>query len=519
MKSVITARPYAGEIQRGDLFAIGAAVRSHIRNGNLSDAADALAPFHVLGARLDAEGHQLIAQAELSFLAALVTGYAYIRGGRDESLGRDARGFIANAITLNVSLGDEPRLGECFACIGEIEFYEARYDEAERLYGRALQLVKSSGEAELLLTIYYRLALVYWRRGALRRALGLLEEAVPLTRLSREPAITGNYHSTFALIYRRLGSPDEADFGYYDLSFLEYEAALYSYEQSSHIRHIASTKNNLAYIQTKRGMFEEAHELAACAHGIYAHLGEATNAAQVRETRAQIYLAENRLEDASACIESAIEVLSAAKLPLALIEALTTQGIIWARLGDHAGAAEAFDRGRALSIEAGDSFSEGRTILAYAEAFADKLEERELAGLCEQATRLLAHTQHAEIRCKLKRLRHSLRFSSYEKVLPFRSSTHKHSFEPDDDLSLIPARAKALGEYTVEIPDESLAHIGYPKGTRMVFHADVKPSPADVVAVYRRGRVYVGIYSEGQHLKTATGKKYPFTDFLVIGVA
>jgi tetratricopeptide (TPR) repeat protein len=521
MKALTSIRPHVSDTQHAEISAVGAEVRSLLRNGKSDEAAAALSPFYVVGTTLQAGELSPAELAELNVLAALVTGFAYIRGSREEFFGCLARAFIADAIDLNVSLGSPLGLGECFACLGELEFYQGNYDKAERLYGRALDLVKGGGEPDLLLTIYYRYALVYWRRGALRRAIGLLEEAAPHARLCREPAVAGNYHSTFALIYRKLGSPDEADYGYYDLSYLEYEAALYSYEQSGHTRYIASTINNLAYIQMKRSRFAEAHSLIGRARAIYVEFGEPVYVAQTDETRAQILIAEGRWGEALPIIERAVNDLDAVRAPFAFAEAVGTKGIVFARLGEYALARESFDQSLKISKESGDSFSEGRTILDYAEAFADRLTQEELSELCEEAVRLLAHTQHAEVGCKLKALRRRLPGISYERVLPFRNmraASHRQS-DGGESFSVIPARAKALGEFTLVIPDNTLTHIGYAQGTRMIFSADASPEPGDIVAVHCQGKVYVGIHTGGSHLETATGRKYPFTDFSVIGVA
>ena len=113
------------------------------------------------------------------------------------------------------------------------------------------------------------------------------------------------------MVLRRLGAAEgRAD--YFDRAIIEYTAAAFHFEQAGHERYCGNAENNLAMLLNRMGRYAEAHQHLDSAQRIFTRLGDAGSVAQVRETRARVYLAEGKHEKAADAIKSAVGALEQA---------------------------------------------------------------------------------------------------------------------------------------------------------------------------------------------------------------
>jgi tetratricopeptide (TPR) repeat protein len=118
--------------------------------------------------------------------------------------------------------------------------------------------------------------------------------------------------------------------------------------------------------------------------------------AQVDETRARVFLAENRHEEAIQTIRSAVRTLEKGREQAQLAEALTTRGVIEAWIGDVYNSKATLSRAINVAERAGATEDAGRAALALIEEHAERLSPRELFKLYERADDLLAKSQDTE---------------------------------------------------------------------------------------------------------------------------
>src|SRR5205807_2705912 len=143
-------------------------------------------------------------------------------------------------------------------------------------------------------------------------------------------ATKGRYHTQRALALRRLGGDQPEQL---DRALLEYTAASFHLEQAGHARYLARVENNIGFIQLQLKRYHEALEHLDKARRIFVNLKDSGSVAQVNETRAQVFLAQQRNVDAEHAAFSAVTALESGGEQSLFAEALTTHGMALARTG------------------------------------------------------------------------------------------------------------------------------------------------------------------------------------------
>src|SRR5205085_9855442 len=115
----------------------------------------------------------------------------------------------------------------------------------------------------------------------------------------------------------------------------------------------ASIENNLAFLLYKLGRYADAHDHLDRAGVTLIKLNDAGLLAQVDETRARVLIAEKQYRQASKIIAGAINILEQGGESALLADALTVQGIAWARLGGHESSINILRRAASVAEESG----------------------------------------------------------------------------------------------------------------------------------------------------------------------
>lgn len=188
---------------------------------------------------------------------------------------------------------------------------------------------------------------------------------------------------------------------YTDRALIEYAAASYHFEQAGHRRYQACVENNLGFLFSTIGKFNEAHEHLDRAQALMTSLKDSVHLAQVDETRARVFLTEGRVGEAEKLTRAAAVVLEQYGEQSLLAEALTTQGTALARAGQFEQAGEVLLRAADVAEAAGDVEGAGQAALTLIEELGERLALQALGASFERADALLANSRHIGNRTRL----------------------------------------------------------------------------------------------------------------------
>ncbi|HEX6185901.1 MAG TPA: response regulator, partial [Pyrinomonadaceae bacterium] len=213
---------------------------------------------------------------------------------------------------------------------------------------------------------------------------------------------------------------------YIDRALIEYAAASYHFEQAGHRRYQGCVENNLGFLFSTIGKYNEAHEHLDRAQALFTSLKDVSRLAGVDETRARVFLAEGRVGEAERLARAAVGVLERGGEQSLLAEALTTLGVALARGGREEQAGEVLLRAADVAEAAGDAEGAGAAALTLIEELGEWLTLPELEAAFKRADDLLARSRHPGNRERL--LGCARRVLSLVGVLPEPSTWEGFSF-------------------------------------------------------------------------------------------
>ena len=310
-----------------------------------------------------------------------------------DMLSEAARAFRAQGMPAKVS-DAQYELAMCYWWLGQ-------HDEARVVLREALKPLADS-VLELKAKILIRRTIVEIWDNKYYDALNILKEAEPVFE-SVNDALKGRWHGQKGLILRRLataeGHPD-----YFDRAIIEYTAAIYHYELARHERYCGINLNNLAFLLYKLGRYREAHEYLDRAQLIFTKLRDPGILSQVEETRARVLVAEKKYRDADRIISGVIKIFEKGGESALLADALTLQGVVWARRGGLDNSISILRDAIKVAQDSGSLISAGLAALTLIEEHGAtfRLSESELAKIYRRANDFLKDTQDAEDKERLR---------------------------------------------------------------------------------------------------------------------
>lgn len=311
-----------------------------------------------------------------------------------------AKDLISESITLFESLGEPARVAAARSELSLCYWREGAYDEARILLKDALDEL---AETEARAKAFLRLSVVETSAGRYTDSLSILEDNAFIFDNLLSHALRGSFHNQLALVLKQMGAlegrPD-----YLDRAIIEYTAAIYHQEQAGHERYRATNENNLACLLFKMGRHKEAHLQLDRAGATLLRLKDSGRLAQIDDTRARVFIAEKRYREAEAVIGRAVKTLEAGGAAAPLAEALTTQGVAWARLGKNDESIKTLRRAIELAEGAGVSSDAGLAALTLIEEHGARraLSPEELYDLYRRADKYLKVAQRAESATRLR---------------------------------------------------------------------------------------------------------------------
>lgn len=304
-----------------------------------------------------------------------------------DMLSEAARKFRAESMSAKVS-ETQYHLAMCYWWLGQ-------HDEARVVLQEALEPL-TDADLELKAKILIRRTIVETWENRYHEALNILREAEPVFE-SANDALKGRWHGQRAIIFMKLATA-EGRAEYFDRAIIEYTAAIYHYEQARHERLCGTNLNNLAFLLYKLGRFSEAHEHLDRAQFIFTKLKDTGSLTQVDETRARVLIAEKRYRDADRIMTDVLKTLEQSGESALLADALTVQGIVWARIGSFDGSINVLRQAIRVAQDTGSPVSAGHAAITLIEEHGSawRLSESELAKIYSRAHNLLKGTQDTE---------------------------------------------------------------------------------------------------------------------------
>jgi tetratricopeptide (TPR) repeat protein len=352
-----------------------------------------------MGRRPAVEELGVRAAAEVLLRAGILSGWM---GASQQAQGaqESAKDLISESISLFESLGEAALVAAARSELSLCYWREGAYDEARVLLRNALdELAETESRAKALL----RLTAVENSAGRFTDSLAILEGNAFIFDERLSHALRGSFHTQLALVLKQLGTL-ESRFDYLDRAIIEFTAAVYHQEQAGNERYRAVDENNLANLLCKMGRYKEAHQHLDRAGSILLRLKDSGRLAQVDDTRARVLIAEKKYREAERVITSAVGTLEAGGSAALLAEALTTQGVAWARLGKNDESIKTLRRAVDVAEESGALSDAGIAALTLIEEHGARraLSPEELYELYRRADKFLRDAQHAESVTRLR---------------------------------------------------------------------------------------------------------------------
>jgi tetratricopeptide (TPR) repeat protein len=312
-----------------------------------------------------------------------------------------AQDLLTAAVRAFKSQGRHEKAAEAQCELGACYWRLGAHDDARVMMREALQAL-TDADVELKGKIHIRRTLVEISENRYHDALSILKEAEPVFR-SASDALKGRWHGQKALLLRRLATAEERP-DYFDKAILEYTAAIYHYEQAKHERYCGNNLNNLAFLLYKLGRYQDAHEQLDRAQLLFTKLKDPGNLAQVDETRARVLVAEKRYREAGRIMAGVLKTLERGGESALLADALTVQGVTWARLGGFDTSINILKRAMRVAQDAGALTSAGLAALTLIEEHGAtwRLSDSEVSKVYQRADELLKGTQDTEDKERLR---------------------------------------------------------------------------------------------------------------------
>lgn len=352
-----------------------------------------------VGGRPDVQELKPAAAAEVLLRCGALTGWLGSAGNVEGSQ-ELAKDLISEAQRLFDSQGRREKASEAQYELGICYWRVGAYDEARLIMVEALKSL-TDADVELKAKILIRRTIVELCENKFYEALKILDGARPVFE-SADEALKGRWHGQMGLVLARLADA-EGDDSHTDRAIMEFTAAIYHYEQAGHERYCATNRNNVAMLLYRLGRYADAHEHLDRASEALLKLKDAGLLAQVDETRARVFLAEEKYVEADRVITCAVRALERGGASAYLSDALTIQGVARARLGAGEESIRILRRAMGAAEEAGALTNAGLAALALLEEHGEspELSRAEVYELYVRAETFLKGTQDAEDKDRL----------------------------------------------------------------------------------------------------------------------
>jgi tetratricopeptide (TPR) repeat protein len=345
-----------------------------------------------IGQRPVVDGLEEAVQAEVIFHAGTISG----RVGHErqlEGVQEAAKDLIFESVRTFERLGIADKLVDAQMQLAICYWREGALDEARvTLRELSSKLTEPSGEQKL--RVLAHLAMVERTAKRFKEALQIQTESAPLFEHSNNHLLRGNFHNEFGLVLKNLAK-SESRTDYIGRAFIEFTAASYHWELAGNANYVAVVENNLGALLLTSGKLVEAHQHLNRSRALFSKLRDKGSIAQVDETRARVFLAEQHFTQAEIAARGSVQIFEEGDERALLAEALTTHGTALARLGRYARATGQLRRAMEIAQRAGATEVEGIAALTMIEELSASMPLPVMRESYQSAESLLAPTKDA----------------------------------------------------------------------------------------------------------------------------
>jgi signal transduction histidine kinase/ActR/RegA family two-component response regulator/predicted negative regulator of RcsB-dependent stress response len=373
--------------------------RERLEVGDYDGGCAVLAPWWQIGEWPNEASLDQLAAGELLLMTGSLTD-SVARAKRIAGGQRLAEALLCGAIALFNHLGETKRAVEAKIELGCCYYHQGLFELAHTTL-KACVSTLTAQDIELQAVALIRLAIVERHAGRVQEALTLLEQVLALENES-SPCVRGRFRAELANTLKDLGSA-EGERSYFNEALSHYQEASLQFEQIGNLRYAAAVENNRGYLLLTLERFAEAQTYLERARNLFSELTDSIGCAQVDETLAQLHLRSGNYHLAEPAIELAVNTLEGIDEDVLLAEALTTQGLIFCRLGRRQEAKPIIERARRVAERCGDREGAGRALLILIEEMCDQLPDDERREIGAQANQLLANSQQPATRERLRK--------------------------------------------------------------------------------------------------------------------
>src|SRR5437660_545856 len=366
--------------------------------GEYAKARDALAPFwNQVGERPRIEGLSPKDQAELLLRAGSLSGWLG-SSGQVAGAQQFAKDLISESLRRFEEQDAREKVAEARTDLAICYWREGAMDEARIWFQSALEASKDPANQ---LRALVNSTSVEVSTNHLDQARALLDRAASLLDDVADDAALGRFYMQRGIVNRRLGGVENLD-----RALLDHTAASVHFERAKHRRYFARAQNNIAVALLELGRCDEALQTLDEARRTFVEMGDVGSVAQLNDTRARVFLAQQRYGDAEKVAFSSASVLDRGGERSLLGDTLHTLGIAQARQGRHTTALTTLKRAAELADTAGDPESAGRALLTTLEELNSFLSAEQITNLYFEADRRLGEDLSYQT---MKRLRECAR--------------------------------------------------------------------------------------------------------------
>jgi len=360
--------------------------RQYEQAGDYKAASEALAElWQGVGVRPQLEGLQDETKALVILRVGALTGWIgserQIEGSQEL-----AKDLITESLRMFEALGKRTQIGQARIDLAVCYWRAGAYDEARVMLQEALVEFDVRDVEQRAIALTWK-AEVERASHRLNEALRIYNQSAPLFDEISNHFLIAHFHHGLANTLNQLSSTERRK-DYVDLALIEYAAASVHFEHAGHQRYQACVENNLGFLFSSLGKYEDAHEHLDRAQMLMTRLKDDAHLGQIDETRARVLLAEGRIVEAERAARSAVARLEKGDALSLLAEALTTQGLALSHLRHSVQARAAFERAISVAQECGDLESAGLAALTLVEQLGNELSIEDVQKILVQAQEL-----------------------------------------------------------------------------------------------------------------------------------
>jgi tetratricopeptide (TPR) repeat protein len=334
------------------------------------------------------------------------------------------------------------RVGALSGWLGSTQQIKDSQEKAKDLISEAASLFESIGDGQSWAETRSDLAVCYWRGGSFGEARIVLQDILKdgfifsdeitgkiLLRLVSVEISAKNFDTASNLVdkavstlggkgsfllqgklffyraftLRSLGE-DQCKSSLLLAAVENYQKAGLFYEKAKHYIYAAAAESNAGNVYRILDEYSNAHSCFDRAIYLYTKVKDKVHIAQVYENKAQILLAEGKIEDAKLAAHTSVEMLSQGDEKSILSESLTTLAIVLSRGGNVDKAIETFMEAKEVALMVGDRESAGNAVLTQIEELQSGLTPIVFRSLYLEADELLCESPKTSTGKRLQRI-------------------------------------------------------------------------------------------------------------------